>query len=147
MSLFEDKNLVIRSRIIEEPGCRIILEISFEGIHDHRWPAGERIQEFIESEVRKARPVAGLFDFRGYDYAQGDEIGAPIMAVIGHGAWPLRPIAIVATGQTARLLKSLHAGSNLDKITDIGFFEDTASGCAFLQQALDKRGKLIRSGP
>jgi hypothetical protein len=34
MSLFEDKNLVILSRIVEEPDCRGILEISFEGIHD-----------------------------------------------------------------------------------------------------------------
>jgi hypothetical protein len=142
MSIFEDKNLVIRTRILDETEGRVIQEIAFIGIHDHHWPVGWKIQEFVEGEIRKVDPAAYLFDFLEYEYEFGNEIGCPIMATLrARGAPPFPPIAIVAQGGTARSMKSLFAGFNLKKITEIEFFEDSASGCAFLHRTLDARKK------
>ena len=105
MSIFEDRNLVIRTQILEE-----------------------------------TVPDACLFDFLGYEYGFGNEIGGLIMAPMhARGAPPFPPIAIVAQGNTARSMKSLFAGCMLDKITEIEFFGDSASGCAFLRGVLDAR--------
>lgn len=43
MSLFEDKNLVIRTWILDETESGVIQEIAFIGIHDHLWPVGWKI--------------------------------------------------------------------------------------------------------
>lgn len=144
MGRFEAEDLVIQTRILEETDHGAIQEISFVGIHHHHWPdhaTGRRVQAFMESEIREARPAACLFDFLGYDYTFGNEIGGPIGAALLYGGPPCPPIAIVAAGRTGRSLRSLFVDSNLDKITDIGFFEDAENGRAFLRQALEKRVK------
>jgi hypothetical protein len=147
MAIFEAENLVIRTGALDDARRGVRLEISFSGVHDHNWPAGERIHEFVEGEIRKARPAACLYDFLAYDYSWGNEIMGPIMAAIIYGSAPPLPVAIVAQGHTARSLKSLFAGSMLDKITDIGFFEDAQNARGFLEQALDKRRKPSSAGP
>ncbi len=142
MALFEDKNLVIRTRVLDDTKGRLIQEIAFIGIHDHFWPAGRKIREFVEGEIRKVDPAACLFDFLGYDYEFGNEIADPIMvAILARGAPPFPPIAIVAQSGTARSLKSLFALCNLEKITEVDFFEDSTNGCAFLRGVLDARKK------
>jgi len=144
MSIYEEKNLLIQTRILEETDRGTIQEIAFKGIHDHLWPAGWRIQEFIKEEVRKVMPDACLFDFLEYEYEFGNEIAGPIMApMLAHGAPPFAPIAIVAQGNTARSLKSLFVGCNLGKVAEIEFFEDSASGCAFLHGVLDARKRPL----
>jgi len=42
-------------------------------------------------------------------------------------------------------MKSLFAVCNLEKIAEIEFFEDAASGCAFLRGVLDARKRLPAS--
>jgi len=58
MPCFEDKNILVSTRAIGEPGRRPILEISFKGVHDHLWPAGKKTHELIEAEVRRVGPAA-----------------------------------------------------------------------------------------
>ena len=68
MGRFEAEDLVIQTRILEETERGAIQEISFTGIHHHHWPdrtTGPRIQAFMESEIREARPAACLFDLLG----------------------------------------------------------------------------------
>src|SRR5512137_2447690 len=117
MAIFEAKDLVIRTDAVDDAKRGIRIEISFSGIHEHHWPAGAgtKIQEFVEGEIRRVRPAACLYDFLGYDYSWGNEIGGPIMAALLYGGAPPPPIAIVAQGRTARSLKSLFAVSMLDK--------------------------------
>ena len=139
MALFEAKDLVIRTSTLDDEDRGTIQVISFTGTHTHHWPPGASVQDFIETEIRKARPAACLFDFLGYEYTFGNEIGGPIMAPLLYGGPPCPPIAIVAQGLTARSLKSLFRAGNLDKIAGFGFFEDAESGLGFLRGALDKR--------
>ena len=139
MSIFEDQSILIKTQAVPEEGRGTFLKIVFEGIHTHHWPPGARVQEFVETEIRKVRPSACLFDFLGYEYTFGNEIGGPIMAAIVYGGAPPTPVAIVAQGLTARSLKSLFAFGNLDKITGFGFFEDIPKARAFLEQELERR--------
>jgi hypothetical protein len=146
MALFEAKNLVIRTRVLDATEGGAIQEISFIGIHDHHWPVGRKIHDFIKEDFLNSKALACLFDFTGYEYGFGNEIGGPIMAVIlARGAPPLPPIAIVAQGHTARSMKGLFAFSNLEKIIEYEFFEDSESGCAFLRRVLDARKKPASS--
>lgn len=139
MALLEAKDLVIRTKTVEEGSRGVLLEILFEGVHDHYWPAGWDIQAFVEGEVRAAAPSACLFDFLGYDYTFGNEIAGPIMGVLRYGGRPCPPIAVVAQGETLRALKSLFDLCGLEKVTDFALFKDPASGYAFLRQSLDRR--------
>jgi hypothetical protein len=137
MPLLEAKDLVIRTSTLDDEDRGTIQVISFTGTHTHHWPPGASVQDFIDTEIRKAKPAACLFDFLGYDYTFGNEIGGPIMAAFVHGGAPPSPVAIVAQGRTARSLKSLMGG--FDKIPNFGFFEDVPSARAFLGQALKRR--------
>jgi hypothetical protein len=144
MGLFEATDLIIRTQILEANEPAAILEISFSGIHHHHWPdyeTGRRVQAFMESEIRALRPAACLFDFLGYDYTFGNEIGEPIFSTLYYCGPPRPPFAIVAAGRTGRSLRGLFAFGNLDKINDIGFFETIESGRAFLRRALENRVK------
>jgi hypothetical protein len=141
MALFEAKDLVIRTSTLDDEDRGTIQVISFTGTHTHHWPPGSSVQDFVETEIRKARPSACLFDFLGYEYTFGNEIGSPIMAALVYGGSPPTPIAIVAQGLTARSLKSLFAFGNLDKIVGFGFFEDIPRARAFLEQELERRRK------
>jgi hypothetical protein len=142
MSLFEDKNLVIRTRVLDDTEGGVIEEIIFIGIHDHLWRGWGKISDFVKDDYLKNNATACLFNFLGYEYEFGNEIAGPILApMLARGTPPLPPIAIVAQGNTARSMKSLLAGCMLDKITEIEFFEDSASGCAFLRGVLDARKK------
>ncbi len=141
MGILEAKDLVIRTKRIEEGGRGTFLEISFEGVHTHHWPAGINVQAFVEGEIRAVAPAACLFDFLRYDYSFGDEIVGPILSALLASS----PVAVVAQGGTepsssgVLSLKGLLAAMMLDKLMDFGLFEDAASGYAFLRDRVDRR--------
>ena len=147
MAIFETKDLVIRTKKIEAGGYGTFLEISFEGVHVHHWPAGCDFMSFIEGEIRAAAPAACLIDFLQYDYSFGNEIVDPIFA-----PWhvfprpPIPPVAVVAQGGTASSLKSLFVAGKLDKLPDLGLFETGVSGYAFLRDRLDRRADPLSPG-
>lgn len=141
MAVFETKDLVIRTRAVEEGSRGIFLEISFEGVHIHPWPGGSEIQAFVECEIRAAAPAAYLFDFLGYDYPFGDEIAGAIVGVLRYGGVPFPPIALVAQGGTLLSLECLFDSYGLERLPDFSLFEDAASGYAFLRRRLDNRAK------
>lgn len=144
MGTYETDNLVIRTQTIDEGRQGVFLEVSFEGVHTHHWPPGSNVQAFVEGEIRAAKPAACLFDFLHYDYTFGNEIVGMILYPLSL----LMPVAVVTQGATKRSrpgvlsLRELFAAMMLDKLPDVDFFEDVASGYAFLRDRLDRRAKL-----
>ena len=140
MGAFAADNLTIKTVILEGPGTNVILKITFSGTHDHLWPHGHEIDAFIKEETNAVGPAACLFDFLDYRYEYGNEIGGPIMAAcIDPARQAIRDFAIAATGTTAIRLKSLFAGSNLEKVFRFGFFDNSEDGLAFLRSLTPAR--------
>lgn len=148
MAILEAKDLVIRTRTIDEGSRGTFLEIAFEGVHTHHWPDGSNVQAFVEGEIRAAAPAACLFDFLRYEYSFGDEIAGPVLRPMLDSI----PVAVVARGRTepsssgVLSLKGLFAAMMLDKLPDYGLFEDAASGYAFLRDRVDRRAKRPSPG-
>jgi hypothetical protein len=137
MGHFERKNLSIETRMLADAGRGNILEVAFSGVHDHHWPYGEAINGFIRMEVQASRPAAILFDFSGYHYEWGNEIGGPIMTALLVDDPPgSLPLAIVANGITFVRLKSLFQDGMLDQVLRVGFFESSDKGLDFLWKVL-----------
>jgi len=146
MGVLEEKSLLIRTQILETTDEGTIMEITFKGVHDHHWPYGGKIRDFIKAEVLDKEPAAVIFDFSEYEYEFGNEIGDPLMAMQMARKPPVFiPFAIIAHGTTARSLMSLSRGSGLERIFKFGFFEDVEAGLAFLRKEMDKTGSP--SGP
>jgi hypothetical protein len=137
MGIFEAKNLLIRTQILEATDKGTIMEIAFEGVHEHHWPYGGKIRDYIKAEVLDKEPAAAIFDFSEYEYEFGNEIGDPFMAMLMAREPPVFiPFAIIAHGTTARSLTSLFRVSGLERIDKFGFFEDREAGLAFLRKVL-----------
>lgn len=138
MGVFDAKDMTVRTGILEETGHGQILEIEFNGIHTHHWPEGGSPGSFIDGEVNNSKPAAILFNFAKYHYEWGDEIGGLILsACIATRPDPVKHMAIIATGVTARSLRSLLSGMNLERVFKLGLFEDIESGRSFLRRALE----------
>jgi hypothetical protein len=58
MALFEDKDLVIRTRTLKETELGAIQEVVFIGIPDHYWPVGGKICDFIKDDFLKKNAAA-----------------------------------------------------------------------------------------
>ena len=142
MGLFAGDNLTIKTDILEGSGTSAILKITFAGVHDHHWPHGEKINSFVKDEAINSNCAACLFDFLGYHYEYGNEIGGLIMvACIDAESQALRDFAIVSEGNTARILKSLFADMNVSTVFSYDFFDNVDKGLAFL------RGQLAGNEP
>ncbi len=148
MAVLEAKDLVIRTKRIEEGGRGTFLEISFEGVHTHHWPAGCDVAAFVEGEIRAAVPSACLFDFLHYEYGFGNEI-------VGLFFYPLNariPVAIVVQSgpewsrPDVLSLRGFITALKLDKLPDCGLFEDAESGYAFLRDRVDRRADPLSPG-
>jgi|GEM_PF-580389 serpin B len=141
MGVFEEKNLLIRTQILEATEKRVILEIAFEGVHEHPWPYRSKIRDFIKAEVLDKAPAAVIFDFTEYEYEFGNEIGDAFMTMLMARKPPVFvPFAIIARGTTARSLTSLFGGTGLGRMAKFGFFDDLEDGRAFLWKVLNESG-------
>ena len=149
MAILEAKDLVIRTRSVDVGGRGTFLEISFEGVHTHHWPAGSNVLAFIEGEIRAGAPAACLFDFLRYEYSFGNEIAGPVLRPMLDSI----PIAVVAQAGTepsssgVLSLKGFFAAMMLDKLPDCGLFEDAVGGYAFLRDRVDRRAKRPSPAP
>ena len=140
MAEFKTLNFSIRTGILAKAGPNKILTVELKGVHDHHWPHGAQVRRIVEEEVRQIKPAAVLFDFLDYRYDSGNEIGEPIMtAYIASAPQLIRQMAIVATGSTASSLKSLFVAGMWEKLFNLGFYEDIASGREFLRRALEEK--------
>lgn len=140
MGLFEADNLTIRTEVLDVQGLGRILKITFNGVHFHHWPRpgmGWDIQDFLQGEARAASPAACLFDFLGYHYEFGDEMGGPVLAAcIDTERHLFRSLAIVAVGITAERLGSLFSFANTDQVAKYGIFDSIEAGIDHLRKVM-----------
>jgi hypothetical protein len=132
------KDLTIDVVALDEGHGKIIIEISFQGVHDHMWPYRDKIQDYLQEEIAKHEPDAIILDFLNYQYDFGNELFAPIFTV----SWDsknnkIRPCSIIAAGQTAKSLKSLLVESMIYKVLNIELFCEKEKALEYVKRRFD----------
>ena len=119
--------------------CRwAIIEIVFSGVHDHRWPYGDKIQDYILEEIARHKPAGIVFNFLDYKYTWGNELWGPIfIACTDLKKKTIRPCSILAMGQTAESIKSLLVEANAREILNIEIFYEKAKALEYLAKRLN----------
>lgn len=131
-------NLIIDVVTLAEESRWIIIEILFNGVHDHRWPYGDKIQDYLQEEITKHKPAAILMNFLNYRYDWGNELWGPIfVASVDLKNSKIRPCSIVAVGQTGESIKSLLVAGNAQNTLDIELFNENTRALEHVRGRLD----------
>jgi len=129
-----ERDITIDVNVLEQDPRGTILEIKFIGIHDHSWPHGKEIYDFLETVVDKYKPDAVLFDYLQYQYSYGNELGATILIpIMDFKQKSLRPCAIIAEGPTKNSIQSLIDEGITQKVFNLVVLTDKAEALEHLK--------------
>jgi len=129
--------LTIEIVALDEERGKAIIEISFSGVHDHRWPHRDEILDYLREEMRERKPSAILINFLNYQYSWGNELFGPIFEI----SWDsensrTRVCSIIASGKTAESVKNLLTNSNTLGVLDITLFDEKEKALDHLKSRL-----------
>lgn len=114
------RDIAIDFNILSKSPQGVILEIEFRGIHNHSWPHGKEIYDYLEEVVDKHKPDAILFNFLQYQYTFGNELmGTILIPICNFKQKSIRPGVIVADGPTKNSIQSLIDESMIQKVFNI----------------------------
>jgi hypothetical protein len=109
-----------------------ILMIAISGVHGDG--VGDAVVNYVRDAAERHQPVALLLDFLRFKHRFGNDIGAILLAAF-RTEGGLRPVALVATGRTAKAFKSLFWKLPEWYGIDFGFFDDLSSALEHLRLA------------
>jgi GrpB-like predicted nucleotidyltransferase (UPF0157 family) len=100
--------------------------------------------EFVRTLVTETKPGAVVIDLSALDYVWGDAIGTLSIPLFGTGK-DFRPVAIVATGRTAKALRPLlEPRFALGLLPCMALFESRREAVERLERALTLRQVLLK---
>lgn len=131
------QHLELKATLLDEDSHGVILEFEFRGIHDHMWPHGKEIVEFLKKEMDKYKPDAILLDFSQYQYTFGNELMSVILTpAINSGKKSIRPCAIIAEGPTKNSIESLIDESMIQRVFNIVIFKSKEKALEHIKKEL-----------
>jgi hypothetical protein len=127
----------LKAKLLDEVSQGVILEFEFHGIHDHMWPYGKEVVEYLKKEVDKYKPDAILLDFSQYQYTFGNELMNVILTpAINSEKESIRPGAIIAKGKTKDSIQSLIDESMMRKVLNITILSNTVEALEHIKKEL-----------
>jgi hypothetical protein len=103
-----------------------------------------QMRHFLRTVVDETAPAAVVLDLLAVDYVWGDAIGSLALPLLDKGQ-AFRPVAIVATGQTADALRSLlESGSVLRLLPGIRLLGSRPEAVGHLERALALSPVFVR---
>jgi hypothetical protein len=131
------QNLELKATLLKDVSHGVILEFEFRGIHDHMWPHGKEILEYLKKETDKHKPDAILLDFSQYQYTFGNELmGVIFTPAFNSGKKSIRPCAIIAEGPTKNSIESLIDESMMQKVLNISIFTNNEEALEHINKEL-----------
>ena len=131
--MFGAKDIVKEARVVANANAGPLIEISFRGKH---WDGcGNELIDYVSQAVQELKPAGIVMNLAAFQYRWGNDIGALLFPLLDEQSRQLRPFCIVATGRTARSLKSLFAFMAPD-LVNTRYFDDARDGLAYLKNKL-----------
>ena len=132
-----ERDITIEANLLDRSTKGIILEIQFIGIHNHLWPHGKDIYDYLEAVVEKHEHDAILFNYLQYRYTFGNElISTIIIPVFNFKQKSIHPCAIIADGSTKTSIQSLMDESMIQKLCNIAVFTDKMKALEHIKKEL-----------
>ena len=101
-----------------------VIEFTFRGVH--HWAHGPQMMRYIETVLAEETAAAIVIDLHGYSYEFGNDLFGLFTVGFDKVARRIRPVCVVARGQTQVSLKSLLAASNMGRMLDVTFVSTPA---------------------
>ena len=130
----EERMLEKSARIIEKTDAGPLIEICIKGTHNDY--CGNDLIDYIQSTVKDLKPSAILLNLGDFKYSFGNDIGAILFPFLEGQTLKFRPFCIIASGCTAKSLKSLFEFTKVPDIVNAKYFEDTKDGLEYLRATL-----------
>lgn len=131
------QHLELKATLLDDVSQGVILKFEFLGIHDHMWPYGKEVVEYLKKEVDKHKPDAILLDFSQYQYKFGNELMDVILTpAINSEKENIRPGAIIAQGKTKDSIQSLIYESMMHKVLNIAILENNEEALEHIKKEL-----------
>jgi hypothetical protein len=128
-------DIAIDVKLLKRGPPKTILEIKFIGIHNHSWPHGKDIHNYLKTIVEKHEPDAIILDYLQYQYSFGNELGDTILTpIIDFKKKSFRPCAIIAEEPTMKSIHSLIVYGDIEKVCDIVLLSDKAEALEYLKK-------------
>lgn len=132
--MFKASDIAKESRIIATCAAGPIIEIGFRG--KHRDGCGNDLIRYVRQTVRELHPAGVMVNLSDFRYMWGDDIGALLFPLFEGQTGRLLPFCIVASGCTARSLKSLFELTKLPDLVNARYFDNARDGLAYLRNEL-----------
>lgn len=122
------------AKVVEVLDGGPLIEIRFTGKH---WNGcGNDLCDFVSRTVQDLRPVGVVMNLSDFNYRVGNCIGTMLFSLMDRQTHIFLPFCIIASGRTAKSLKSLFALTQLPDLENAMYFDDAKDGLNFVKKRI-----------
>jgi len=133
LELFRRQRLVCESRVVADTPRGPILRIIFRG---GRWEQGNEMRRFMQEAINAHHPAGVVLDLLTLRYGLGNDICLLSKPLFDGAKKQVRPLCILAKGQTARNLRDLWDLPHVPGLAGEPYFTNIAEGMEYLTARL-----------
>ena len=133
--MVDTKEIKKVTRVVATVDAGPLVEISFRG--EYWYQCGNELSDYVSQTVHDLKPAGVVMNLNGFKYRWGNGIGSLLVPLLEFQTGNCRPFCVVASGRTAKSLKSLFALMQVPEFANAEYFDDAKDGLEYLEKNLE----------